>query len=53
VDAPAVAPELSLAVSPYAGRYHTGWVRWRVAAQDDFGASGPPTEYAVFRIGLR
>lgn len=31
--------------------YHTGWVRWRVAAVDDFGVAGPATE-GYFRVAV-
>jgi hypothetical protein len=30
--------------------YHTGWVRWQVAALDDFGSPGPFTEGHYFRM---
>ena len=33
-------------------RYRTGWVRWRVAAVDDFGTPGPASEYSVFRVDM-
>ena len=32
------------------GEFHTGWVRWQVAALDDFGVAGPASEPAYFRM---
>jgi hypothetical protein len=57
VDTTSFTPPLSFQTNTLvtfggAGRtYHTGWVRWRVAAVDDFGLAGPATE-GFFRVAV-
>jgi hypothetical protein len=32
--------------------YQTGWIRWQVAAVDDFGVAGPGSEFRYFRLAV-
>jgi hypothetical protein len=55
VEATSYRPALTFqrAQVPFGGAliFHTGWVRWRVAAVDDFGVAGPATE-GFFRVAV-
>jgi hypothetical protein len=50
VDAPTLTPELAIQPNntPVGTRFHSGWVRWRVSALDDFDNPGPATDFAVY-----
>lgn len=55
-DTTSFTPSLSFPnreVSAGGGTVHTGWVRWQVAALDDFGTPGPASEPAYFRVPVQ
>lgn len=59
VEVPVYTPTLTLTpITSYttanlrtSNDFDSGWVRWRVAAVDDFGNTGPASEYRYFRMG--
>jgi hypothetical protein len=53
VEEPSHVPDLDLQpkATPVGEMFHSGWIRWQVAAVDTYGNRGPASDAGFFRVG--